>query len=42
MEIGQSQSLENTWAMKLISGEQATGAVMPMALDSGSQNTEKP
>ena len=28
--------------MKLMSGAQATGAVIPSALDNGSQNTEKP
>jgi len=28
--------------MKLISGAQATGLEIPKALDSGSQNTEKP
>jgi len=28
--------------MNPMSAEQATGAVMPMACDKGSQNTEKP
>ena len=42
IEIGQSQSDANTWARKLMFGAQATGAVIPMALDSGNQNTEKP
>jgi hypothetical protein len=42
MEIFQSQVVENSSAKKPRSGAQATGSFMPMALDSGSQNTEKP
>lgn len=42
MEMGQSHWDEKTWAIKLMSGAQATGAVIPSALDKGSQNTEKP
>src|SRR3972149_5911669 len=42
MEIGQSQVVVNTLAKKLISAWQATGPEMPMALESGRQNTENP
>jgi hypothetical protein len=42
MEIFQSQVDEKTCAKKPISAPQAMGAVTPRALDSGSQNTEKP
>src|SRR5579872_6708340 len=42
MEIFQSQLVVVTCASRLISCGQAVALVMPMALDSGSQNTEKP
>ena len=42
MEIGQSQVVVKILAKKLMFSGQATGAAMPMALESGSQNTEKP
>src|SRR4249920_1343555 len=41
VEIFQSQLLVNSCAQNVMSG-QVTLSVMPMALDSGSQNTEKP
>ncbi len=42
MEICQSQVDANICAKKPMSGVQATGAVTPIAFDSGNQNTEKP
>src|SRR5512140_1206141 len=42
VEIFQSQLDANISAKKPRSWAQATDCVMPMALDSGSQNTEKP
>src|SRR4051812_32919733 len=38
----QSHVAEKTEATKPMSAGQSTGLVMPIALDSGSQNTEKP
>ena len=42
METFQSQVVVNASAMKPMSFGQSTAVLMPMALCSGSQNTEKP
>ncbi|CUK01482.1 Uncharacterised protein [Achromobacter sp. 2789STDY5608615] len=42
VEIFQSQLVVNSSATRLMSGGQASGWAPPTALDSGSQNTEKP
>src|SRR5574343_783030 len=42
VEIFQSQLLANNSVSRLMSAGQATGAEMPMARESGNQNTEKP
>src|SRR3569833_1508649 len=42
MEIFQSQVVVRIWSSTPMSFGQATELVMPLALDSGSQNTEKP
>src|ERR1700722_11760429 len=42
MEIFQSQVVVKIWSMTEASFGQATLEVIPKALDSGSQNTEKP
>lgn len=42
VEIFQSQSVTNSSWKKPTSGPQGTGALMPTACESGSQNTEKP
>ncbi len=42
IEIFQSQGVDVISAMKLMSAGQASDSLIPIAFESGSQNTEKP